>query len=201
MANVQQQFGFQHIGYMPGYAPDMAPSRRMIQSSYASAIYFGDPVVKSASSPYVIPVTGAGTTATAILAGIFQGCWYTPKGGGAPQYSPWFPGSVQTDATALIIDSPGALFRAAALLTAVPATAVGNNIGWSTGAGGTTFGGGFSTYTVDQSTITTGPFAFTIVDMWSNRAIGNGADNTTNYNWVVVTFNNEAYRAGQTGVA
>src|SRR5882672_6569426 len=161
MANTAAQYGFQHIGYLPGYAPDMAPSRRMIQSSYASAIFFGDPVIKSASSPYILPVIGAGTTATSILAGIFQGCSYIPKGQSAPVFSPWFPGSVQADATALVIDSPGALFKAAALLTAVPASAVGNNIGWSTGAGGTTFGAGFSTFTVDQSTVTTGPFAFT----------------------------------------
>jgi len=200
MANTQAQFGFQHIGYLPGYAPDMAPSRRMIQSSYASAIYFGDPVVKSASSPYIS--VGLGTGNLTAIAGIFAGCYYIPKGQSAPVTAPYFPGSVQADATALIIDAPGAIFRVAALLTAVPSSAVGNNIGWSTGAGGTTFGAGFSTFTVDQSLLTTGPTApFTIVDMWANRAVGNGADNTTNYNWVVVTFNNAALRAGQTEVA
>lgn len=199
MANVQQTFGFQHIGYLPGYAPDMAPSRRMIQSSYATAIFFGDPVVKSSSSPYIQQaiVTTGGTA----IAGIFQGCWYTPKGGGSPVYSPWFPGSVQTDATALIIDSPGALFKVAAANTAVPATAIGNNVSWSTGAGGTTTGGGFSTYTVDFSTLTNNATAaFTIVDMWSNRAVGNGTDNSNPFNWVVVSFNSEVYRAGQVGV-
>lgn len=200
MANTQQQFGFQHIGYLPGYAPDMAPSRRMIQSTLATAIFFGDPVVKSATSPYIVGATGTGNLTS--CAGIFNGCFYIPKGQTTPQYSPWFPGQTQTDATALIIDAPGALFRVAALNTAIPATAVGQNVGWSTGAGGTTTGGGFSTFTVDQGTLTTGPTApFTVYDMWSARAIGNGTDNSNPFNWVVVTFNNEWLRAGQTGVA
>lgn len=202
MANTQQQFGFQHIGYLPGYAPDYAPTRRMIQSSYATKIFFGDPVVKSASSPYIQVASGTGNLTA--VAGIFAGCYQIPAGQSAPIFTPWFPGSVQADATALIIDAPGAIFKVAALLTAVPASAVGQNIGWSTGAGGTTFGGGFSTFTVDQSTLTTGSTApFTIIDTWAARAggVGNGADNTTNYNWVVVTFNNQWTRAGQSGVA
>lgn len=200
MANTQAQFGFQHIGFLPGYAPDYQLSRRSIQSSYASAIFFGDPVVKSASSPYIALALGTGNLTA--VAGIFQGCTYIPKGGGSPVFSPWFPGSVQADATALLMSAPGALFRAAALLTAIPATAVGQNIGWSTGAGGTTVGAGFSTYTLDQSLLTTGSTApFTIVDMWANVQVGNGSDNTTNYNWVIVTFNNEQFRAGVTGVA
>lgn len=203
MANIAQAFGFQHIGYLPGYAPDMAPSRRMIQSSYATAIFFGDPVIKSAASPYIQAVTASAAAGTA-FAGVFQGCFYTPKGGGAPVYSPWFPGSVQTDATAMIIDSPGALFRVASGTTtvAIPASTIGANINWSTGAGGTTFGSGFSTFTADNSTIsTTSTLPFTVVDMWSNRAIGNGSDNTTPFNWIVVAFNQQALRAGVVGLA
>lgn len=195
MANVQATFGFQHIGFLPGYAPDYQLMRRSIQSSYATAIFFGDPVIKSALSQYISVGLGTGNLTT--MAGIFQGCLYIPKGGGLVQFSPWFPGSVQADATALIMAAPGAIFKAAALLTAIPATAVGQNIGWSTGAGGTTVGGGFSTYTLDQSTLTTGGSApFEIVDMYANVGIGNGSDNTTNYNWVIVTFNNQQFRSG-----
>jgi len=205
MSNVQAQFGFQHIGYTPGYAPDMAPTRRMIQSTYSTGIYFGDVVMKSSASPYIaaVPSGFTGSTGTAI-AGVFFGCYYVPLGQSAPSFAPWFPGSVQRDATAIVIDSPGALFRVAALNTAIPATAIGNNIGWSTGAGGTTFGAGYSTFTVDFATLTTGPgAAFTVVDTWSNKVgtTGNGVDNANPFNWVVVGFNNEWLRAGQTGVA
>lgn len=213
MSNTQAQFGFQHIGYVPGYAPDMAPSRRMIQSTYATAIFFGDPVCKSSASPYVrlasdASVNPLGTSSATACAGIFQGCYYIPLGQSAPSFAPWFPGSVQKDATALIIDAPGALFRVAAILTAVPATAIGNNIGWTAGPGGTsigtTFGSGFSSFCVDQSTMgSSSAGAFVIVDMWSNKvgSTGNGVDNANNFNWVVVGYNSEWLKAGQTGVA
>lgn len=196
MANTQSQFGFQHYGYLPGGAVDYQLSKYQIQSSYATKIYFGDPVIKSAATQYIQPATGTGNLTA--VAGIFQGCQFTPVGG-VPTFSPWFPASVGADATAYVIDAPNALFKVAALLTAVPATAMGNNIGFSTGAGGTTFGGGFSTYVVDQSTITTGPTApFQLVSFYPG--IGNGSDTTTSYNWVIVTFNNQRYR-NFTGVA
>ncbi len=198
MANQQAQFGFQHVGWLPGYAADAQYIRGMIQSSYATKIFFGDPVIKSASTQYIQPATGTGNLTS--IFGIFYGCYYVPSGGGAPVYSPWWPASQQSDATALIMAAPGATFKVAALLTAVPATAIGDNIGFSTGAGGSTVGQGFSTFTVDQGTLTTGPTApFTIVEMV--QTIGNGSDPTTNFNHVIVTFNNQRFRAGQSGVA
>lgn len=197
MANTQAQFGFQHFGYLPGGAVDYQLSSYQIQSSFATKIFFGDPVCKSATSQYIRPAT-ASTGGTAI-AGIFYGCTYVPSGGGAPVYAPWWPASQGGDATAYVIDAPNALFRVAALLTPVPATAIGNNIGFSTGAGGTTVGGGFSTYTVDQASISTSAIAqFRIVKLFPG--VGNGSDATTNYNWVIVGFNQQAYQVG-TGVA
>ena len=91
------------------------------------------------------------------------------------------------------MNAPGALFKVAALLTTVPTTALGENIGWSTGAGATTVGGGLSTFVVDQSTLTTGSTApFQIYSMYNS--VGNGSDTTTNYNWVIVTFNNQQFK-------
>lgn len=195
MANTQAQFGFQQFGYLPGGAPDYQFSTYQIQSSYATKIYFGDPVIKSAASQYIQPATGTGNLTA--ISGIFYGCQYTPTGG-VPTYSPWFPASVASDATAYVIDAPNALFRVATLLTPVPATAMGNNIGFSTGAGGTTIGGGFSTYVVDQGTISTTQVApFTLVKFYPG--IGNGSDTTTSYNWVIVGFNQQRYRIS-TGV-
>jgi hypothetical protein len=198
MANTQAQFGFQHFGYLPGGAADYQMSKYLVQKSFASAIYFGDPVIKSASSQYITLATGTGNLTA--LVGIFQGCQFTPTNG-APQWSPFWPGTTQAaDATAYVIDAPNALFRAAALLTPVPATAIGQNVGFSTGAGGTTVGAGFSTYVVDQSTLTTGSTApFQVYSMFPG--VGNGSDTTTNYNWVIVTFNQQRFRAGGTGIA
>jgi hypothetical protein len=200
MANTQAQFGFQHFGYLPGGAPDYAQSTPyQIQSSFSTKIWFGDPVIKQATSKYMNPATGTGNLTA--IAGIFVGCVFTPSSGLAvPQWSPWWPGAAAADATAYVIDAPNALFRVAALLTAVPATAIGQNIGFSTGAGGTAVGQGFSTFTVDQGTLTTGPTApFQVYSLFPG--IGNGSDPTTNYNWVIVTFNQQRFRAGATGVA
>ena len=191
MANTQAQFGFAHFGYLPGGAPDYQLSKYAIQSTYATAIYFGDPVIKSAANgQYILPMTT--NTATAVI-GIFQGCTYTPKGG-IPGWLPWYPPSAgQNDATAYVIDAPNAIFKVATLLTAIPATSIGLNVGFSTGAGGTTVGGGFSTYTVDQSTLTTSSaWPFQTVGLYPG--VGNGSDPTTNYNWVLVTFNNQRYK-------
>lgn len=197
MANTQAQFGFQQFGYMPGGAVDYQLSKYAIQSSYATAIYFGDPVIASAGSGgnYIKPMTS--TTSTTMV-GIFQGCTYTPRGG-VPGWLPWYPAAAAgSDSTAYVIDAPNALFKVAALLTAIPATAVGNNIAFSTGAGGTTVGGGFSTYTVDFGSLgSTNTLPFKV--MYLYPGVGNGSDPTTPYNWVIVKMNNTLYQAGATG--
>ena len=190
MANTQATFGFKHIGYLSGSGVDYQISTAPILSSYTTKIFFGDPVIYSTASQYIQPAVGTGNL-TAIV-GIFQGCEYIPSTGGPPQWSPWWPGASTGDATAYIVNAPNAKFLAAATLTAVPATAIGRNIGYSTGAGGTTVGGGFSTYTVDQSTIVTTLTvgAFRVLGFY--QGVGNGSDTTTSYNWVVVGFNQQS---------
>lgn len=195
MANTQAQFGFKHIGFISGSAPDYQLSPRLVQSTYATKIYFGDPVVKSTGTQYIrLPADNT----TLPVDGVFQGCWCIQNSGDYPKYFPYFPASVQADATAYVVDAPGALFLAASLLTAVTGSSINSNIGWSTGAGGTTIGGSFSTYVVDSATATAqNLWPFRVVQYY--QGLGNGSDTTTNYNWVVVTFNNQRYR-NQTGV-
>jgi len=194
MTNTQSAFGFRHLGYLPGYAPDMALTTRKIQSTNTNKIFFGDPVIKSPATPYIT----AALLNTTTLVGVFGGCSYIPVGGGPPVWSPYWPGAAAQDAIAYLITAPGALFLAAALNTAIVAANIGANIGFSTGAG-STVGGAFSGYTLDQSTInTTNTLPFTIVDLY--QGVGNGADPASPYNWVQVTFNNEMFRAGVTGV-
>lgn len=190
MANVQAAFGFKHIGYLSGGAPDYQLATRLIQSTNTTKIFFGDPVVKSGA--YIIQPASA---STATLEGVFAGCVYTPTGG-IPTWSPYWPGSASVDATAYIINAPNALFLVAATSTAIIPTNIGNGIGYTIGTGSTT-GGGFSGATVDTlSNATTAPFQ--VYSMY--QGIGNGSDTTTLYNWVVVTFNNERFKQ-LTGVA
>jgi hypothetical protein len=187
MANTAAQYGFKPIGFLSGGAPDYQLSTAAIQSSNTTKIFFGDPVSYTTASSYIVQAAGTGNV-TAII-GVFQGCQFTPSTGGPPQWSPWWPGAANADAVAYIANAPNTKFLVAALLTAVPVTAIGRNIGYSTGAGGTTVGGGFSTFTVDQSTLTTtfSVGAFRVLGMY--QGVGNGSDTTTNFNWVVVGFN------------
>jgi hypothetical protein len=188
MANTQAQFGFRHIGFLSGGAPDYQLTTAPILAAYTTKIFFGDPVIYSTASPYIQPATASTSSSGTAVVGIFQGCVYTPSGG-IPTWSPWWNGAASADGTAYIMNAPNAKFLVAALNTAIPATAIGRNIGFSTGAGGTTVGGGFSTYTVDQATINTTLAIgyFRILGFY--QGVGNGSDTTTAYNWVVVGFN------------
>lgn len=197
MANTQAAFGFKHIGYGSGAAPDYQLTSRAIQSTNSTKIGFGDPVVKAtATSPYIVQAVGS-TVVTSPIVGIFQGCSYTPAGG-SPTWSPFWPGAAAVDATAYILDAPNAQFLVATLLTAIVTSAIGQTVTF-TGTVPATTGGGFSSATVDAATLgTTGGTAasflpFRIVSMY--QGVGNGSDLTSNYNWVVVGFNFETQRA------
>lgn len=194
MANQQSAFGLRHNGFLSGAGPDYQLSTRLIQSTNTTKIFSGDPVIKGAASNYIVQAA----LNTSILEGIFQYCVYTPVGGGLPQWSNFWPGTAASDSTAYLINAPLATFVGAALNTAIVTANIGDNIGFSVGTGSTS-GGSFSGFTLDQSTInTTNTLPFQIVSMY--LGIGNGSDPTTAYNWVVVTFNNQRFKA-LTGVA
>src|ERR1700731_3658993 len=151
MANTQASFGFRHIGYLPGFGPDYQQLTRQIQSSNATKIFNGDPVVKQATSSYIIQASNN----TATIEGIFVGCNYVPTGGQLTlQPSPFWVGSAASDATGYLINAPGALFLAATLNTAIITSNIGQMVGFSIGTGSTS-GGGFSGATLDAGTITT----------------------------------------------
>lgn len=193
MANQQAAFGFRHIGYLSGMGPDYQQQTRLVQSTNTTKIFNGDPVIKSGA--YIVQGTGTST-----VEGIFVGCNYVPVGGlQTQQQSPFWPGSSASDGTGYLINAPGALFLAAALNTAIVTADIGKVIGYSIGTGSTA-GGGFSGATLDQATATTSPstgtaslLAFKIVSLYTG--VGNGSDPLTPFNWVVVTFNNQIYRA------
>lgn len=199
MANTQAQFGFKHLGYLGGGAPDYQLRTFAVQSTNATKIGFGDPVIMAAATaatPYIIQATGALATTQPIV-GIFQGCEYIPSGGGAPAWSPYFPGSVAQDAIAYVIDAPNAQFLVATLQTAVTSAMIGQAVNFTTGTCATV-GGGYSIATIDQSTATstgttTSVLPFRIQGLYAG--VGNGSDPTTNYNWAIVTFNYQLNRS------
>ena len=202
MANTQSQFGFQHFGYLPGFAPDYQQIPLSIQSTYSTVIGYGDPVIKVASgSSYIIQATAALATASP-LSGIFLGCQITPSTGlGIPQWSPWYPGAQSVDSVAYVMASPGALFRVAVLQTAIVTANIGQGVNFTTsGLTVTTKGSGYSIMTVDQATLATSASNTTMVNspfkVYSMfPGIGNGSDPTTNFNWVIVAFNQQQWKS------
>jgi hypothetical protein len=194
VANTQATFGFRHIGYTSGGSPDYQLATGVILSTNTTKIYRGDPVI-------VDPTTGkikqAAAGATQALAGIFDGCMYTPVGG-TPVWSPYWPGAgASVDATAYIINAPNALFMAAALNTSIVTANIGENVDFAIGTGSTVTG--FSGATVDQSTLnTTNTLPFRIVAPVTTQGnfgvVGNGSDPSTAYGWCVVTFNNTTFK-------
>lgn len=201
MANTLAPFGFKQLGYLSGGAPDYQLATRLLQSTNTTKIYFGDPVVKDPTTGFIVQ----GADNTTALEGIFYGCMFIPSSGLAvPQWSPYWPGAAAQTATAYIVNAPNALFLAQALNTAIPISAIGQNIGFAIGTG-STVGGGFSGATLDQSTLsTTNTMPFQVVSLYGPSGnfggVGNGSDTTTAYNWAVVTFNNQRFKQ-LTGVA
>lgn len=204
MANTQLRFGFKHVGTIGGSPPSFTQAHRLILSTYSTAIGFGDPVAKpNATSQYIVQHPGDGTTS---VLGIFVGCNPTYAAVGYPQ---WFPGwsgaAAARDAVAYVIDDPNALFLAAAFNTAIVTAQVGYVANFTGGVAFST-GAMLSIATVDQASATSlplisagtaSPLPFKIVDLY--QGIGNGSDPTTAFNWVLVTFNNEIWKA-PTGV-
>ena len=190
MANTTGNMGFKHIGFLPGYAPDYQLHAKYVQSSNATAIYHGDPVVMS--SGYVLGATGTGSA----VDGIFDSCVYIDSTGRTIQ-SGFLPAS--TTGTVYIIDAPGAIFLAQSNNTALTQANVNKNVAFAAGTGSTFTS--LSGYFLDAGNIaTTSSFPFRIVQLYSDFAPSgvNGAAASAN-NMAVVTFNNTDFRVGTTG--
>lgn len=231
MANASTAFGFRHIGGLPGSAPTFEMSVRAIQSTFATPISFGDPVVRAnATSAYIVNTATTALIATTPLQGIFVGCQYQPTSGGGVVWSRFWPGNAAaTDAVAYVIDSPEALFLASSIGSAIGTGQVGLNVGFainslSAGIATNAFTAGNlasaflptsgnSPFVIDGASVaTTNTLPFKIRGVFgpsfgnfANNApgmfggVGNGSDPTSLFNWVIVTFNQQAYQAGQSG--
>ncbi len=199
MANTNAPFGFRHTSYQAGGAPDYQLSTYAIQSTYATKIGLGDVVcyaAATATTPYIIQATGALATTQPIV-GIFQGCQYIPSGGGAPAWSPFYPGSVAQDAVAYVIDSPIAQFFVQTLNTAITSAMIGQLVNFTTGACATV-GAGLAIATIDQSTATSSGttvqlLPFRITGLYPG--VGNGSDPTTPFNVARVAFNYQLFKS------
>lgn len=207
MANTSAPFGFMPVGTVGG-VPNFRLSQRRIISTNSTAIYKGDAVVPDLTTDHgYIEQATAGTTP---LAGIFWGCEYLSVSQKRKVWSAYWPGSdASGDVTAYVIDAPDMLFKVQS--TGVSTVVTGTTSAWATapigkliniavGTGSTATG--LSGMMVDGATIaTTATLPFKIVGMVSDPPGANGADPTTAYNQLLVTFNDSMLaRHGLTGV-
>jgi hypothetical protein len=207
MANVLAPFGFIRSGVAsgpPNFARAGSPAPYKIAATFTTAIYYGDAVrmwvsgdSATASAGYITPwVVGDGSSATKILVGIFQGCEYYSTSQRKTIYNNYWPGSDATgDVTAYVCDDPAAQFMVQAGTAATPIVAA--SIGAtadiiSTPVGSTVTGYSGMTLGVPTTTVT---LPFKVNNLVTSPPTVNGRDITTAFNYVIVSFNNQAYKA------
>jgi hypothetical protein len=205
MSNNFTPFGFSPISTSNGPMNWRLSVRRIASS--AAAIYRGDavvPVTSPSTNGYIKQATAGAVT----LAGIFWGCEYLSTSQKRVVWSNYWPGSDATgDVTAYVIDDPntrfqvqtsGSSFQITGTNTTFTSSPVGQLAQLNVGTGSSSTGiSGMYLDTVGS----TSTFPFIIVDMVIDPPGANGTDATSNYNYVIVGFNNEWLRsnAGITG--
>jgi len=207
MANTQSYTGFQPYYGGSGGAPTFQVSERLIASGNTTPIYKGDPVM-----PVVSSATGyitQGSPGTTRIDGIFWGCEYLSTSQKRITWSPYWPGSDATgDIKAYIIDDPNfqfivqcstTAFCATGSLSALTSFPVGQYAQFTTGSGNTATGLSGAYLSSLGTTVT---FPFLVRAMYIGPS--NGGDPLSQYNKVIVGFNNEWLRtsgAGPTGIS
>lgn len=193
MANTLAPNGFRQLRRQEGGSPTAGFDTLTIASSDPTALYTGDPVVTSATGPYVT----AASSGISQIRGIFMGCEYYSPALQRKTWSASFPGSVQTssgtnDVTAWVCTDPHFLWTAQGSTSGVIASSQVNlNIGWAYGTP-TTLTGQSGAVLLSSTIGSTQTLPFRIVDLYSNYAPPgtNGTDNTSPANIVVVAANN-----------
>lgn len=199
MPNTFAPFGFRPVNTSNGPI-NWRMSVRRVAAGDTTAIYRGDAVVPviSTANGYIKQAT-ASTTA---LAGVFWGCQYLSTSQKRTVWSQYWPGSDATgDVIAYVVDDPnarfqvqtsGSSFQITGTVSSFTSSPVGRLAQLNVGAGSSvTQQSGMYLDTVG----TTATFPFQIVDMVLDPPGSNGADPTSNYNYVIVGFNNEMLRS------
>lgn len=199
MANTSAAYGFAEIKGT-GSAPNYEMNTRSIASNNATAIFTGDAVIPLATG-YIAQATAS----TVRMEGIFNGCKYLSTAMGRTIWGNYWPGSGATgDVEAYVIDSPVSQFQVQASGTnPVTFANTGEYINLAVGTGNTATGR--SGMTVDSATLnTTVTLPFIVKGIVTTPPGANGTDSASQFNTVIVAFNNASTRtngAGPTGIA
>lgn len=210
MANDNTPFGF--VPYRGnGAAPTYELSTRLIKSDNTTKIFQGDPVIPLTTG-YITQMSAGGTVR---CEGIFWGCKYLSTSQKRTVWSNYWPGAdASSDVEAYLYSNPQMQFEVQSADTGASSPIglanIGEyiNIGYGIGMAGTPNGNtasGLSTAQVDQDTLaTTVTHPFIVVGLVENPPGSAGTDIASEYNRVIVAFNNASSRtngAGPTGIA
>jgi hypothetical protein len=194
MANVAGYFGFKQrkgTGSVPTYEL-VAFSNGGIDYN-ASAIYFGDPVVRKASGDgTLIQAAGSAGSGTVTLAGIFYGCKYLSTAQKRTVWSNYWPGSDvavgnQSTIEAYVCNDLNAQFTVQTDSTGVAQADVGANFDFNIGTGSTATG--LSGAYLIHGGATTAAYPFRLVGLVLDPP-GSPGTAAGAYNYAVVAFNN-----------
>lgn len=209
MANTNAPFGFRPFGHRDGSAPTMGLERRFILSSDANSYFTGDPVAQSSATPgFLQPYFGS--SVVPLCTGIFAGCeFFSPTVGRQVWNAAYVAGSgavSSSPVTAYIISDPEMQFVVQASSAGIGSSMVGTNltvIGGQSSLGNTTTGISNVTICSTLGILGGSSLPFRLVDVYSNFAPPgvNGTDNSSAFNWVIVTPNNWDRKAPITGVS
>ena len=210
MANNFAPTGFAPVNTSLGAAINWKITTRRIAASNGTAIFKGDAVTPVLPSNGYITQASATSTLNAPLAGIFWGCQYLSTSQKRVVWSAYWPGfDASGDVIAYVIDDPNSRFQvqtngAGFQISGTPSTFTSSPIGrycnLNVGVGNTL--SGQSGMFVD-TLATTATFPFIITDMVLDPPGSNGTDATSQFNYVVVGFNNQWLRSNSavTGIA
>ena len=204
MANVAGPFGALQWGTVNGVTPNFAQYGSSTQSfriasSYGTAIGFGDLVTLVAgSSPtgYINRWIAGDGSATYQVAGVFYGCRYLSTGRKSVTWNNWWPGSDATgDVEAFVCADPSALFMIqSGAAVPIDQTYTGLTADVIMGTVNTTTGQSAMSLLLPA---TSGPanLPFKVLGPITAPPGVNGSDDTTAYNNVLVTFNNQIFKS------
>jgi hypothetical protein len=194
MANTNAPFGFRETGLIDGVSPNFGMRTGKIAAANTSKIFYGD-VLKPLSGGYydVAAVVPGGEPVGGVAVGFI---WFS-KSVGYTVYRPYWPGNgdASGDVTVKINANPQQIFEVQALLGPITQASIGKSANINVGAGGQQFGGGLSSFSLDDGTLADSPTlpfkVYGLLGTGSNILTAMpGADPSTPYNIVLVQFNN-----------
>ena len=202
MANQDTPFGLRYVRNLQGNYNSSGQSRYRLTTADATNttnIYQGDIVTQDTGGIVTrIARADGGSATSALIVGVFNGCFYTDPTTSKPTWSNYWPGNAATDAVAFIYDSPMDVFEMQADAAFPVAVLFGNfDIVDNTGTGSTA--SGISYVELDVSTgATTATLPVKALDISQDPE--NSDVSTANTN-VLVTIQNHLFGAKAVGLA